>query len=328
MATIKDVAKLAGVSVSTASMALNGKGPVSEATRRRVTEAAQALHYRPNAIARSLVTRRTRSVGVVLADITDPYFHEIAKGAEAVLSAAGYAMLLADTDRSTAKEQRSIEALCSHQVEGLILAGSGMGSAALVDEVRRRGIEVVAIGPHAADVPSVGVDNGAVGSTIARHLIERGRRRIAFVGGPPGLGVSEERRKGFVEALASAGLEPFRIVSADFTPSGGFRAAGELLMGENPDERPDGIVAANDQMAIGILKAVRERGLSVPREIAVAGIGDIPTAVYADPPLTTVALPIRAMGEQAARMLMGALDEASGKAGGALDFKLIVRAST
>lgn len=328
MATIKDVAKLAGVSVSTASMALNGKGPVSEATRRRVAAAARALHYRPNAIARSLVTRRTRSVGLILADITDPYFHEIAKGAEAVLSAAGYAMLLADTDRSSVKERRSIEALCSHQVEGLILAGTGMESEALVSEVRRRGIKVVVIGPHAAGVPSVGVDNRAVGRTIAQHLIERGRRRLAFVGGPPGLGVSEERQRGFLEALASAGMEPFRIVSADFTPSGGFRAGGELLQGEGPEERPDGIVAANDQMAIGVVKAVRERGYSVPGEVAVAGIGDIPTAVYADPPLTTVALPIRAMGEEAARMLMSALGEADEERRGALDFKLIVRAST
>lgn len=329
MATIKDVAKLAGVSVSTASMALNGKGPVSEATRRRVVEAARALQYRPNAIARGLVTRRTRTVGLVLADLTDPYFHEIAKGAEAVLSAAGYATLLADTDRSLEKERRSIEALCSHQVEGLILAGSGPGSEAVVREARRRGVEVVAVGPHGAGVPSVGVDNEAVGRTVARHLIERGRRRIAFVGGPPGLGVSEARRRGFLEALASAGLEPFRIVPSDFTPFGGYRAALELLEAEDPAARPDAVAAANDQMAIGVIKGARERGLAVPAEVAVAGIGDIPTAVFTDPPLTTVALPIRAMGEQAALLLMRALGEPVKEEGAAaLGFELVVRLST
>lgn len=332
MATIKDVAKLAGVSVSTASMALNGKGPVSEATRRRVVEAARALQYRPNAIARGLVTRKTRTVGLVLADLTDPYFHEIAKGAEAVLSAAGYAMLLADTDRSPEKERRSIEALCSHQVEGLILAGSGLGSASLVGEVRRHGIEVVAVGPHAAGVPSVGVDNEAVGRAIARHLIERGRRRIAFVGGPPGLGVSEARLQGFLQALAEAELEPFRIIPSDFTPAGGYRAAAQLMAERNPAARPDAVVAANDQMAIGVIKGARELGLTVPAEVAVAGIGDIPTAVFTEPPLTTVALPIRAMGEQAALLLLRALGEAAEEEeeerGAALDFKLVVRAST
>lgn len=334
MATIKDVAKLAGVSISTASIALSGRGPVSEATRRRVLEAARALNYRPNAIARSLVTKRTRTVGLVLSDITDPYFHEITKGVEAVLSKAGYALILADTDHSVQKELRSLETFQSHQVAGIILAGSGMEEAQQLLRLERDDVAVVTLGRRRSGWPFVAVDNAGAAVAAIEHVIETGRRRIAFVAGPKGLLAAEERRQGYFHALESHGLTADRRWQAagDFTPAGGYRAVQELLdavAGDPPEKRPDAILAANDQMAIGVLKGLKERGVAVPQEMAVVGIGGIPTGEYVDPPLTTVALPMKEMGGAAARML---IDLIEGRGEGArevwLPTRLLVRSST
>lgn len=334
MTTIKDVAKRAGVSVSTASVALSGRGPVSEATRRRVLEAAKALDYRPNAIARSLVTRRTQTVGLVLSDITDPYFHEITKGVEHVLSAAGYALILADTDRSAAKERRSLEIFEGQRVAGIILAGSGTEDEAAPLDLKGDGIAVVTIGRHHAGLPFVAVDNVKAAGQAVAHLAETGARRIAFVAGPEGLLAAEERREGYLAALKERGLPscPEWIVRGDFTPQGGHRAVAELLerCGRGACPKPDAILAANDQMAIGVLKGLKERGIPVPEEIAVAGIGGIPTGEFVDPPLTTVALPMKAMGEAAAGMLLEMIEGGRRKARPSvwLETHLLVRAST
>ena len=305
MATIKDVARMAGVSVSTASVALSGRGPVSDQTRRRVREAAESLRYRPNAVARSLVTRRTRSIGLVVADLTDPYFHVVAKGIEGAVSEAGYTVVLADTDRSHAKEERSIETLLRYQVDGLILAGSGDAGEARLTHLKEGTIPVVTVGSYAIGLPNVTADNRGAGALVAAHLLEQGYRRIGYVGGPRGLRVSQERWAGFSEVLRGAGLSPAFDAEGDFTPAGGHRAALEVLAG---GEAPEAIVAANDQMAIGVINAVKELGLRVPADVAVAGIGDIPTAVYVDPPLTTVALPLKAMGARSAQVLLRLID--------------------
>lgn len=332
MATIKDVAKLAGVSVSTASIALSGKGPVSEATRRRVLEAAQVLDYRPNAIARSLVTRRTHTVGLVLSDITDPYFHEIAKGVEAVLSTAGYALILADTDRSVQKELRSLEIFQSHRVAGIILAGSEMEDGPLGPE--GNDVAVVTVGRRRGGWPFVSVDNAGAAFAATRHLLETGRRRIAFIAGPKGLAAAEERRQGYRRALEGEGLtpDPRWEAAGDFTPAGGYRAVQALLdavAGEPSERRPDAILAANDQMAIGVLKGLKERRVAVPQEMAVAGIGGISTGEYVDPPLTTVALPMIAMGEAAARLLIDRIEGRRDRPREVwLETRLLVRSST
>lgn len=327
MATIKDVAKLAGVSVSTASVALNGRGPVSEATRQRVKEAALALRYRPNAVARSLVTRRTRSIGLVLADLTDPYFHGVAKGIEAVASESGYTVLLADTDRSPVKEERSLETLLCQQVDGLILAGSTAEGGGSLSRLKGSQVPIVTVGRYEDDLPAVSADNIGAGRMVAEHLLQEGYRRIGFIGGPPGLRVSVERYQGFCEALQEMGLEPCFCAPGDFTPSGGYQVAKTLVAGGAG--QPEAIVAANDQMAIGVLKAIKEEGLRVPADVAVAGIGDVATAVYTDPPLTTVALPLREMGERAARTLLHLIEgEAASAQPIVLPVTLKVRAST
>lgn len=334
MATIKDVAKLAGVSISTASVALSGRGPVSQATRRRVLEAAEALDYRPNAIARSLVTKRTRTVGLVLSDITDPYFHEIAKGVEAVLSGAGYALILADTDHSVEKELRSLETFRSHQVAGVILAGSGTEESRELVRLDQDDVAVVTLGRRHSNWPFVAVDNVHAAFMATEHLIETGRRRIGFIAGPKGLLAAEERRQGYRRALARHRLswDPRWEAVGDFTPDGGYRAIQQLLdaVADRPRQgRPEAILAANDQTAIGVLKGLKERGVAVPEEMAVVGIGGIPTGEYVDPPLTTVSLPMKAMGEAAARLL---IEQIEGREGSErevwLETRLLVRSST
>ena len=332
--TIKDVAKLAGVSVSTASIALSGKGPVSDSTRQRVVQAAQALDYRPNAIARSLVMRRTRTVGLVLSDITDPYFHEIAKGVEAVLSEAGYALILADTDHSAEKELRSLQTFHRQQVAGVILAGSGMEEEPHHLRVDQGDVAVVTLGRHRSGLPFVAVDNTEAAFKATTHLIQSGRSRIGFVAGPRGLLAAEERRQGYVKALEDHGLvvDPRWVVRGDFTPAGGYRAIKELLDVtelDSPGQRPDAVFAANDQMAIGVLKGLKERRIAVPHEMAVVGIGGIPTGEFVDPPLTTVALPMKGMGEAAARMLLDRIEDVGQTTQEIwMETRLLVRSST
>ena len=283
------------------------------------------------------MTRRTRTVGLVLSDITDPYFHEIAKGVEAVLSEAGYALILADTDHSTEKEIRSLEIFHSQQVAGVILAGSGMTGSEEEQhllQLEKADVAVVTLGRHRLGLPFVAVDNAEAAFIAATYLIETGCRRIAFVAGPPGLLAAEERRQGYIRALERHGLpfEPRWVVCGDFTPAGGFRAIKELLdvvAGEPAARRPDAVVAANDQMAIGVLKGLKEHRIAVPEEMAVVGIGGIPTGEFVDPPLTTVALPMKGMGEAAAQMLIDRIEDACQTREEIwLETRLLVRSST
>lgn len=306
--TIKDVARLAGVSVSTASLALRGKGPVSPDTRRRVLEAAEKLQYRPNALARSLATRQSQTVGLILPDIRDPYFHDIASGVEHVAWEHGYTLLLADTNRSEEKEIAVIEAFRSHRVEGIIVAGSGRVGEASIDIGPENNPPFVVLGRHEVRVPSVRVDNVAAGRLATEYLIRTGRTRLALLGGPKGLTTSLDRAEGFQQALREAELtlDFAYSVEADFTPDGARAAVIGLVqrLKNRGMPLPDGIVAANDQMAIGALQALRAEGIAVPQTVAVVGIGDIPTATYVDPPLTTVALPTREMGREAMQLLL------------------------
>ena len=307
-ATIKDVARLAGVSISTASIALSGKGPVSAETRERVLAAAEKLRYRPNALARSLVTSHSHSVGLILPDLRDPYFHEIASGVERVAWEAGYTLLLADTNRSPSKERAVVEAFRSHRVDGMIFAGSGREGelGPLLDPADTAPIVVLGR-PHAPQ-PYVRVDNVAAGRIATEHLLRLGRNRLSFVGGPADLTTSIDRAAGFQEAMRAAGraLDFTYVTEADFTPDGARRAVLALLdrLEAEGKEFPDGVVAANDQMAIGVLQALRARGIPVPENEAVVGIGDIPTATYVETTLTTVALPTREMGEAAMDVLL------------------------
>jgi LacI family transcriptional regulator len=304
--SLADVSRRAGVSTATASRVLNGSThPVSATTRERVLEAAQELAYSPSALARALVTRRTRIIGVIVGDVVDPYFAEITRGVEDVAGRAGYLTIVCNADRRPAVEREYLNLLRDYNAEGAVFAGSGLvdddeALSASVDQARRQGMHVVALAPRAFEGSSVTVDNRAVAHDLVGYLVSLGLRTIAFVAGPPDLVSARERLAGFHGALADRGLEPGALYEGDFSYAAGHAAALRLLA---EPQLPDAVVCANDETAIGVLMGLRGAGVDVPRTVSVAGIGDTRPARFLE--LTTVSVPTYELGASAARRIIG-----------------------
>ena len=323
MASLADISRRAGVSVATASRVLNGSShPVSEATRRRVLEAADELGYRPSELARALVKRTSRIVGVIVGDIVDPYFAEIARGVEDVAARDGYLTMVCNADRRPAAELAHLGVLRDYHAAGVVFAGSGYEHIAeeealreAVQVLRAAGSAVVALAPRDLDCPSVLVDNRGAARDATEHLLELGHRRIAFVEGPAGLHTSVQRSRGFEEAVAAAGAEAIRLPGGFEFEAGA--AAAEALM----DDLPDAVLGVNDEVAIGLLTGLRRAGVDVPGRISVAGIDDTRPARLVD--LTSVSLPLHELGEMAARVV---LEGAPGDI--VLPHRLVARATT
>jgi LacI family transcriptional regulator len=314
--SVYDVARRAGVSAATASRVLSGSAyPVRPTTRERVLAAAAELKFRPNMLARALVTARTHTIGAIVHDISDPYFGEIVRGLEDAARVRGYQVFVCSSDRRAGRELEYVQSLLDRRVDGLIFAGGGIEDRAykatlrgLLDAFRARGGAVVRLSPHSYPAPSVVPDNRGGAAAMTRHLIGRGHRRIAFIGGPLHLRTSTVRYAGHREGLAEAELP----VEADlhepgaFTIAGGASATAALL-----DRRPDltAVFAANDMMAIGALHELEVRGVRVPGEVSVAGFDDINLAAHTHPPLTTVRVPMHEMGRLGAGLALDLLDE-------------------
>jgi len=310
MASLADISRRAGVSIATASRVLNGSAhPVSDATRNRVLAAAEELGYRPSELARALVKRTSRIVGVIVGDIVDPYFAEIARGVEDVAARAGHLTMVCNADRRPAAELAHLGVLLDYHAAGVVFAGSGYEHAdeapALrdaVDALKAGGSAVVALAARDFDCPSVLVDNRAAAREATEHLLGLGHRRIAFVEGPPGLHTSAHRLEGFEAAMAAAGAEPVRLAGG-FEYEAGDAAAATLLEG---GELPDAVLAVNDEVAIGLLTGLRRAGVDVPGRLSVAGIDDTRPARLVD--LTSVSLPLHELGERAARVILEGAD--------------------
>jgi LacI family transcriptional regulator len=319
VASLAEVSRHAGVSIATASRVLNGSThPVSEGTRDRVLAAADELGYRPSELARALVKRTSRIVGVIVGDIVDPYFAEIARGVEDVAARDGHLTMVCNADRRPAAELAHLGVLRDYHAAGVVFAGSGYEDAAeepalqaLVDELQEAGSVVVALAARDLDCPSVLVDNRAAARVAAEHLLELGHRRIAFVEGPPGLHTSAQRRAGFLDAVPDGAL-----LAGGFEFEAGAAAAEALL-----DDLPDAVLAVNDEAAIGLLTALRRAGVDVPGRISVAGIDDTRPARLVD--LTSVSLPLNQLGATAARVI---LEGAEGDV--VLPHRLVVRGTT
>jgi LacI family transcriptional regulator len=305
MASLADISRLAGVSIATASRVLNGSShPVSDVTRNRVLAAADELGYRPSELARALVKRTSRIIGVIVGDIVDPYFAEIARGVEDVAAREGHLTMVCNADRRPSAELAHLDVLRDYHAAGVVFAGSGYedrGDAAAlraaVDDLRAAGSAVVALAARDLDCPSVLVDNRAAASDVTEHLLSLGHRRIAFVQGPPGLHTSAHRLEGFEEAMAAAGAEPVRMPGG-FEYEAGDAAAARLL----GSELPDAVLAVNDEVAIGMLTGLRRGGVDVPGRVSVAGIDDTRPARLVD--LTSVSLPLHELGVIAARLIL------------------------
>ena len=305
--TAKAVAERAGVSVTTVSRVVNGRaGDISPETRERVLDAARALRYRPSSLAAALRKGYTRTVGLVVPDIADAYFHQIARGVDDVAQEAGYTVVLCNTDRVAAKERTGIEVLYDQNVDAIIFAGGGVDDDTHLRDLPWDLMHVVTVGPHRLPFPSIRVDDAATIRTAMNHLLEQRRRRVLCIGGRENWLIHVERIAGYRAALAEHGLEcdPALTFSGDFTVSAGHDAVRRALDAGTPF---DAVMAFNDYTAVGAMQALHEAGVDVPEEVAVVGCDDIPLASLVRPTLTSVNFPQRQFGAAAMRAVLDLL---------------------
>jgi LacI family transcriptional regulator len=303
-ASIRDVAAHAGVSVTTVSHALNNTRFVSPAARAKVEEAARALGYVPSEVARGLKHNTTRTLGMLVPSNSNPYFAEIIRGVEHGCYAAGYSLLLCNSNDDPARQADHLRVLAERRVDGLVLVASG-DDAQIVEHCRGLRLPLVLLDREIEGVAAdlIEVDHAAGGELATTHLLGLGHARVACVGGPVDLMPSREREAGWRRALAKAGVvpRPSELVRGDFGPQGGATAMRTLLRAADP---PSAVFVCNDMMAIGALNAAHAEGVRVPQELSVVGFDDIELAAYTLPPLTTVAQPKEAIGTGAAQLLL------------------------
>lgn len=304
--TITQVARAARVSVATVSRVLNAKGPAREATRRRVLEAARRMGYIPHGGARSLITRRTDTVGVLLPDLFGEFYSELIRGLDVTARRAGYHLLVTSSHSDRAEIELVLRAMRG-RVDGLVVMSPAVDARALEVNLTD-GLPVVLLNCRVAGsaFDAVNLDNLGGARAMVRHLVSLGHRRIAFVTGPRANVDAQERLRGYRAGLRAAGLATPRALelAGDFGESSGYEA-GRRALGLRP--RPTAVFAANDAMAVGVLSALRAAGLRVPDDVAVTGFDDIPIARFLSPPLTTVRVGIADLGVQAAERLIAAV---------------------
>ena len=305
--TLKDVAKRAGVHPATASRALSAETRllVSDATARRVMDAAAALGYRPNAVARSLRTRRSHTIGVLIPDLNNPLFPPMVRGLEDRLAADGYVTLIGNTDGRAEREYQVFEQMRARHVDGYAFATARLHSP-LLAEAARDGLNVVLMNRISDDYsfPSVSVDNDRGARMAVDHLVALGHEQIACVAGPQSLSTGLNRYRGFLAAMQAAdrAVDPELVRFAEaFTIEEGHRCCRELLAA---DPGITAVAAGNDMLAVGCYAAIEEAGLNCPADVSVVGFNDMPFIDRLRPPLTSVRVPQREIGWVAAELLI------------------------
>ena len=303
MATIKDVAALAGISYTTVSHVVNKTRPVSEEVRLKVEAAIKSLDYVPSAVARSLKAKTTATIGLLVPNSLNPYFAELARGIEDYCERNGYCVILCNSDDNPDKQRSYLRVLLEKRIDGLIVASAG-GDSGLAQGLAgvKTPMVIVDRGLEGVDADLVRIDHEYGAYLATRHLLELGHRDIATIGGPASTSVAQMRQAGFARALKEAGVEvaPSRMLESDFTSTGGYNAAS-ILLERNP---PSAIFAGNDMIGIGVLRAAAERNVRVPAELSVIGFDDIQMSRYVYPALTTVGQSILQLGEMAAEVLL------------------------
>jgi LacI family transcriptional regulator, galactose operon repressor len=307
---LADVAARAGVSIATASRSLAGRDGVSEALAAHVRAVALQMGYVANVHARTLAGGATSTVGLIVHEIGDPYFAEIASGVISVAAERGFSVQICHSGRDPQNELHQIRTLIAHRTDAIIVAGSGYTEPALqadsntvLTAFQETGGRVAVIGRHHLAADAVRPDNTAATAAVTAHLLELGHRRIGVIAGPPMLTTVADRVAGVAEALAAHGLtlDDVALLHTDFTRNGGHSGA-EQLLAEHPDLTA--LIALNDLMAIGVLSVLRAHGIAVPQQMSVAGVDDVPVAADLAPSLTTVRLPMAEMGELALTMAL------------------------
>ncbi len=304
MSTIGDVAKRAGVSTMTVSRVINNSGYISSETRERVEKAIAELGYVPNALARSLRFKQTKTIGLIITDITNPFFTTVARGVEDTASEHGFSVIFCNTDESQAEESEYLTLMVQKQVDGIILvpAHSSRESAVYLQDHK---VPFVVLDRRIAgmELDTVRCDSEIGGYQLTRHLIDLGHRRIAMLSGPQAVSTSADRLAGYRHAMEEAGLERAEYFGS-LTNADGYRMAREALA---VPQRPTAFFAANNLVAIGAIRALLEKGLHVPQDLSVVSFDDLPETMIFDPFLTVVAQPAYEMGQQATRLLLNRL---------------------
>lgn len=324
--TIRDVARIASVSVASASRALNGHSNVTPMTRAKVLEAAESLDYVPHLGARSLATRRSNTIGVVLPDLFGEFFSEIIRGIDYAAHRRGLQLLLSNMHGSARETAAALRAMRG-RVDGLLVMSPQLNSDFLERNLPKAFPAVVMNGPaDNACHASISIDNKAGAHDAVAHLVAQGCRRIAHLAGPKGNSDAEERALGFREAMAELlGVDEAVVLAGDFSEEAGV-AAGQAIAGT----QIDGVFSANDIMAIGCMTALAEAGVDVPADVAIVGFDDVPIARYVTPTLSTMRVHIAELGGRALERLVEAIEAKNGVIGAPehLAPELVVRASS
>ncbi len=326
--SIKDIARAARVSHSTVSRALRGSPLVTAETARKIRSLAQKMGYRPSALARGLVTQETKTVGVVVTNVTDPFIAELVTEIEERANARGYAILLANSKEDPKRELEVVHRLYEHHVDGVFVMASRVGALyqPMLAELQ---VPIVLVDNHLVDraFHSVSIDDCGGARAATKHLVELGHKRIAYIGDRHGYQADKERRRGYQLGMRDGRLRcPKRwSVCGDGKTSGGIEAMRKLLAMHT---RPTAVVCYNDMTALGALHAIQQEGLRVPQDISLVGFDDIRFAAHSSPPLTTVRQPKDIMSELAVATMMELLNGGGPPATKLVPAELVIRAST
>lgn len=328
--SVKDVAARAGVSVGTVSNVLNRPGKVSPEMVRRVQAAIDALGFVRNDAARQLRAGHSRSIGLVVLDVGNPFFTDVARGAERRAAENDLSVLLGNSDDEVSREARYLDLFEQQRVYGVLITPVG-DVADRLERLRERGIPAVLVDrpSDGGGFSSVAVDDVGGGYLAARHLLDTGRRRIAFVGGPPSTRQVTDRLAGARRAVAEEPKAALEVIETSALTVLEGRAAGEQLRSRPADERPDAVFAANDLLAMGVLQALVMLGsISVPDDVAIIGYDDIDFASAAVVPLSSIRQPSELIGQRAVELLLGAIDVGRPAEQVTFQPELVVRQST
>ncbi|CAM3292680.1 LacI family transcriptional regulator [Williamsia muralis] len=308
---MKDVARHAGVSVSTVSYVLNDSGPVAPARKARVLDAVRVLDYAPNEAARGLKRRSAPTIGLVVPELSNQFFALLVEGVEQTVSASGGLVVLCAPEATGAAESVNGRLLRSQRINGIVYLSGAMTSPRSLLELTRQG-PVVLVDEQVPgfDLPAIVSDNRRGAREVAAHVIGHGHRRLAIIAGPKNLWSTQQRLSGYREAIASIGIEPDSVPIhwGDYHQQSGWDGADKFLSGP-PADRPTALLCANDLMAVGALEYCRSRDITVPTDLSVVGFDDLPFVSLLTPRLTTVRQPARDMGQQAASLLSDLIED-------------------
>ncbi len=329
MATMKDVAEMAGVSTATVSRALMNPEKVSTPTRQKVEQAVLAVGYSPHALSRNIKRNESRTILVIVPDICDPFFADVIQGIEQTAAQQGYLVLIGDCAHQNQQERTFVNLIITKQIDGMLLLGSNLPFDASKEEQRNLPPMVMAneFAPE-LELPTVHIDNLTAAFEAVHYLHQLGHRQIACIAGPEQMPLSHYRLQGYVQALRRNGItvESSYITRGDFTYEAGAQALTMLMAQPKP---PTAVFCHSDVMAIGVLSQAKKMGLRVPQDLSIVGFDDLKLAQYCDPPLTTVAQPRFQIGQQAMLLLLEQLNGQTVASGSRLlDSELIIRGST